>query len=164
MGDFEIREIQESDISQVVDLWQRTGVTKPWNDPLSDVARSRQSPHCVILMLLTGGHLVATAMVGEDGHRGWLYYVAVDPQQQKQGYGRAIVAASEEWLAKRGIAKVNLLVRRDNQAAGAFYESLQYRDGGNICFSNWALGSSSFSLVVWDHCRSSGSRFSSQSC
>ena len=58
-----------------------------------------------------GAAIVATAMVGHDGHRGWVYYVAVDPDSQGKGLGRAIMKAAEDWLRAAGIAKLQLLVR-----------------------------------------------------
>ena len=73
------------------------------------------------------GAIVATAMVGHDGHRGWVYYVAVDPDRRSKGYGRAIMDAAEDWLRAAGIAKLQLLVRRENAKANAFYQSLGYR-------------------------------------
>jgi ribosomal protein S18 acetylase RimI-like enzyme len=79
------------------------------------------------------GRIVATAMVGEDGHRGWVYYVAADPHQKGIGFGRAIMDAAETWLAKRGVWKVQLLVRQDNVAVKQFYEHLGYRDTQSVC-------------------------------
>jgi ribosomal protein S18 acetylase RimI-like enzyme len=80
------------------------------------------------------GKLVATTMVGEDGHRGWVYYVATAPELQRAGLGRAMMDAAEAWLVARGIWKLQLLVRADNQAAKGFYERLGYQDTGAICF------------------------------
>ena len=79
------------------------------------------------------GRIVASAMVGEDGHRGWVYYVAADPDDQGTGLGRAIMTAAENWLAERGIWKVQLLVRDGNDRARQFYEHLGYRDTRSIC-------------------------------
>ena len=60
------------------------------------------------------GAIVATVMVGHDGHRGWVYYVATDPDRRAKGYGRAIMNAAEDWLRAAGIAKLQLMVRREN--------------------------------------------------
>ena len=65
-------------------------------------------------------------MCGSDGHRGWLYYVAVDPHQRGGGHGRAIVAHAEDWLAEQGIGKVELMVRDENMPAQRFYEAIGY--------------------------------------
>ena len=87
-----------------------------------------------------GSHVVATAMVGHDGHRGWVYYVAVDPDQQSKGFGRAIMKATEEWLRQTGIAKLQLMVRPDNKKVQAFYESLDYDEQERIIYAKWLDG------------------------
>ena len=69
-------------------------------------------------------------MVGHDGHRGWVYYVAVDPDQQGKDFGRAIMAAAEDWLRGQGVEKVMLMVRPDNTQVQAFYDRLGYDDAG----------------------------------
>jgi ribosomal protein S18 acetylase RimI-like enzyme len=107
-------------------LWRETGLTRPWNDPVSDARRALEGAASTILAGFDGGTLVATAMVGHDGHRGWVYYVAVDPSRRGQGHGRAIMLACEAWLAKRGVPKLNLMVRGDNAVARGFYEALDY--------------------------------------
>lgn len=75
------------------------------------------------------GRLLGTAMVGHDGHRGWVYYLAVQPDLRRSGVGRALMQSSEEWLRERGMPKVNLMVRTTNSAAIAFYARLGYEDG-----------------------------------
>ncbi len=87
-----------------------------------------------------GGAIVATAMVGHDGHRGWVYYVATDPEHRGKGHGRAIMAAAEDWLRQTGIAKMQLMVRRENAAAGAFYQSIGYAEAQTIVFARWLDG------------------------
>ena len=69
-------------------------------------------------------------MVGHDGHRGWVYYVAVDPDLQRKDFGRAIMAAAEDWLRGQGVEKVMLMVRPDNTKVRAFYDRLGYDDAG----------------------------------
>jgi len=128
-----VRPIADADIPAVVALWQAAGVTRPWNDPLHDLAFARRGPHSTVLVALEGPAVVATAMVGEDGHRGWVYYVAADPGRRGRGLGRAMMAAAEAWLVARGVAKLNLLVRGDNRAVIGFYEGLGYRDAGVVC-------------------------------
>jgi ribosomal protein S18 acetylase RimI-like enzyme len=72
--------------------------------------------------------LVATAMTGFDGHRGWVYYLAVDPKLRGQGHGRTMMHAAEDWLASRDAPKLNLMVRMDNAAVRAFYVALGYAE------------------------------------
>lgn len=87
-----------------------------------------------------GNTIVATVMVGHDGHRGWVYYVAVDPDQRKKGYGRAIMAAAEDWLRERGVEKLQLLVRADNTRVQAFYEMLEYDQQERVVYAKWLDG------------------------
>lgn len=129
-----IREIVDADVEPVVALWHSAGVARPWNNPAKDIAFARREPHSTVLVACCGSELVATAMVGEDGHRGWVYYMAVAPGRQRQGFGAIMMQAAEDWLRKRGIWKVQLLVRADNTPAGHFYEQLGYRDTKSICF------------------------------
>jgi ribosomal protein S18 acetylase RimI-like enzyme len=74
-----------------------------------------------------GERLVATVMVGDDGHRGWVYYLAVDVAHRGRGHGAAMMAAAETWLRDHGCPKLNLMVRADNAGALGFYERLGYR-------------------------------------
>lgn len=127
-----IRTIEDRDQGAVIALWANAGVTRPWNDPVRDIAFARRRPHSTILVADEDGAIVASAMIGEDGHRGWVYYVAAEPQGA--GHGRAIMQAAEDWLAARGIWKVQLLIRADNMQAQGFYEALGYTDTGSVCF------------------------------
>jgi ribosomal protein S18 acetylase RimI-like enzyme len=135
-----ISPITDGEVDAVAALWERCGLTRPWNDPRSDIALARRGPASTILIGRDGGQVVATAMVGHDGHRGWVYYVAVDPACQKRGFGRAIMNAAENWLRQAGIAKLQLLVRRDNAKAGAFYESIGYEEADTVVFAKWIDG------------------------
>jgi len=79
-------------------------------------------------------------LVGHDGHRGWVYYVSVDPDHRHKGDGRAIMAAAEDWLRSRGIMKLQLMVRDDNAQVHAFYEQLGYYDQKRVTFAKWLDG------------------------
>jgi ribosomal protein S18 acetylase RimI-like enzyme len=129
----EIREMEDRDLEQVIELWQAAGVLRPWNDPLKDVAFARRGPHSTILVATIDDAVVATSMVGEDGHRGWVYYVAADPKLQGTGLGRAIMTSAEKWLQARGVWKVQLMVRGDNVAAREFYHRLGYKLADVVC-------------------------------
>lgn len=142
MGKNQIREIQDHDIPDVIELWRSCGLIKPWNNPSADIALARRNPNSTVLVLFSDNHLCATAMVGEDGHRGWIYYVAADQSMRGQGLGREIVTAAEEWLVKRDIPKVNLLVRQENQSAVQFYEQLGFVDAGNVCLEKALVSNS----------------------
>ena len=135
-----ISPITDADVDAVIALWQRCGLTRPWNDPASDIAFARRGTNATILVGRQDGKLVASAMVGHDGHRGWVYYVSVDPDQRGKGYGRAIMAAAEDWLRGRGIEKLQLMVRGDNEKVHAFYQALGYYDQNRTTFAKWLDG------------------------
>ena len=135
-----IADIRDADVATVIALWQACGLTRPWNDPTSDIALARREPHSTVLIGRDGDAIVATAMVGHDGHRGWVYYVATDPDRRAKGYGRAIMNAAEDWLRATGIAKLQLMVRRENAKAGAFYQSIGYAEAQTTVFAKWLDG------------------------
>ena len=135
-----IAPIADADIPAVVALWQACGLTRPWNDPASDIALARRGPNSTILIGRDGGAIVATAMVGYDGHRGWVYYVATDPDRRGKGYGRAIMNAAEDWLRAAGIEKMQLMVRADNTKVQAFYQSIGYGEQRRVIYAKWLDG------------------------
>jgi ribosomal protein S18 acetylase RimI-like enzyme len=135
-----IAPIGDADVADVIALWQACGLTRPWNDPAADIALARRGPNSTVLIGRDGSTIVATAMIGHDGHRGWVYYVAVDPDRRGQGHGRAIMKAVEDWLRAADIPKLQLLVRRDNAKAGAFYQSIGYEEAETIVFAKWLDG------------------------
>lgn len=135
-----IEAITDADVEGVVALWQRCGLTRPWNDPHADIALARRCDNSTVLVGRANSAVVATIMVGHDGHRGWVYYVAVDPNCQKRGFGRLIMAAAEDWLRREGIAKLQLLVRRENAQANAFYGSLGFELSTSVMFQKWLDG------------------------
>jgi hypothetical protein len=135
-----ITAIEDADVTSVVSLWERCGLTRPWNDPVADIALARRGPSSTILLAREDERIVASAMVGHDGHRGWVYYVATDPDRRGQGLGRAIMNAAEDWLRQAGIAKLQLLVRQDNAKASAFYETIGYDEAAVTVFAKWLDG------------------------
>ena len=120
------RDIQEKDEESVVTLWKRCELTRSWNDPYKDIKFARVNETSTVLVGIVEERVVASVMVGHDGHRGVLYYLAVDPTFQKRGFGKAAVAAAEAWLRERGVWKINLMVRSENEKAGHFYKHLGY--------------------------------------
>ena len=121
-----IRPYQESDRPAVVELWNITGLTKPHNDPHKDIDRKLKVNPELFLVGEVDGTLVATAMAGYEGHRGWVNYLAVQPGFQGNGYGRQLMERVETLLKDRGCPKVNLQVRSTNADVIAFYQSLGY--------------------------------------
>jgi len=120
----ELAEAGGDDRDAVIALWQEAGLTRPWNDPAADFDRAAQGAASAILLLRDGTALLGTAMVGDDGHRGWVYYLAVAESARGQGHGRALMAAAEAWLRARGCPKLQLMVREGNDAAIGFYRAL----------------------------------------
>jgi ribosomal protein S18 acetylase RimI-like enzyme len=135
-----ITAIEDADVTAVVTLWERCGLTRPWNDPVADIALARRGPNSTLLLGREDERIVASAMVGHDGHRGWVYYVATDPDRRGQGLGRAIMNAAEDWLREAGIAKLQLLVRQDNARASAFYETIGYDEAAVTVLAKWLDG------------------------
>jgi ribosomal protein S18 acetylase RimI-like enzyme len=119
-----MREADAADASEVIALWEACGLNRPWNDPAADFTRAIAGPASAVLVRHDGGALVASVMIGCDGHRGWVYYLAVAPERRRAGLGRAMMDAAEAWLRARGAPKVQLMVREDNEAALGFYEAL----------------------------------------
>jgi ribosomal protein S18 acetylase RimI-like enzyme len=135
-----ISPITDHDVDHVVALWQRCGLTRPWNDPAADIALARRGANSTILIGRADGQIVASALVGHDGHRGWVYYVAVDPDHQGKDFGRTIMAAAEEWLRSRGLEKIMLMVRADNTGVRAFYDKLGYETQERVIYAKWLDG------------------------
>jgi ribosomal protein S18 acetylase RimI-like enzyme len=135
-----IKAIDDDDIPEVIALWQRCGSTREWNDPAGDIALARKEANATVLLGRDDGAVVASVLVGHDGHRGWVYYVTVDPDHRFKGHGRVIMAAAEDWLRTRGIEKLQLMVRGDNAKVHAFYRSLGYYDQERVVFAKWLDG------------------------
>ena len=129
---------EDSDIPSIVALWERCELTRLWNDPQADILRARNKTNSELLVGRNGQAVVASVMVGHDRHRGWVYYVAVAPDQHKKGYGRAIMTAAANWLRVQGIGKLQLLVRADN--VQAFYETLNYDQQERVIYAKWLDG------------------------
>ena len=135
--DMEVVELDPADRAAAAALWAAVDLTRPWNDPLADFDRALAGPTSAVLGIRDGAALLGTVMVGHDGHRGWLYYLAVAPARQGAGLGRALVAAGEGWLGAAGAVKVQLMVRHTNRAAAAFYAGLGYEDAAVTVLSRW---------------------------
>ena len=131
----EIRAFAPADTETVVALWEECGLTRPWKDPRRDIERKLQVQPELFLVgterveTADGGvqeAVVATAMAGHEGHRGWLYYVAVAPALRGGGRARALVAEAERLLTEAGCPKLQLMVRSGNDDALAAWSALGY--------------------------------------
>lgn len=121
-----IEPLPETFREAAVALWHEAGLTRPWNDPYADLALALRGPSSTVLAAFEGQRLVGTAMVGHDGHRGWVYYLGVATDVRRSGIGRSLMDAAEEWLRERGVAALNLMVRTENTEALGFYDSIGY--------------------------------------
>ena len=122
----EVRPFDESDRADVIALWRRCDLTRPWNDPDADVDRKVAHDSAGFLVGTVDGFVVASVMAGYDGHRGWINYLAVDPDRRGSGLGADVMRAAEQHLAGLGCPKINLQVRTSNVDAVRFYESIGY--------------------------------------
>ncbi len=121
-----IRSFKMSDEDAVIALWERCGLTRPWNDSRKDIRRKLQAQPDLFLVGEIDGEIAATVMVGYEGHRGWIQYLGVDPKRQRQGLGLAVMAEAERLLREAGCPKINLQVRTSNTDVIEFYKRLGF--------------------------------------
>jgi ribosomal protein S18 acetylase RimI-like enzyme len=121
-----VRTYSAEDLPVVIDLWDRCGLLRPWNDPVKDIWRKLGANSDWLLVAVVRNKIVGSIMVGYEGHRGWVNYLAVDPSLRRQGIGRNLMKQAEDLLRKAGCPKINLQVRSANKEAADFYASLGY--------------------------------------
>jgi len=121
-----LRPFRESDTEPVIALWAEAGLLRPWNDAHRDVVRKSTVQPDLFLVVELEGIVVATAMVGYDGHRGWVHYLAVATEHRGRGLARELMAEAERLLIARGCPKIMLMVRADNADLIGVYEALGY--------------------------------------
>lgn len=124
---FSIRTYADNDQEEVITLWEKCNLVRPYNDPKKDILRKSEVNPELFLVGTLENRVVATVMGGYEGHRGWANYLAVDPQHQKRGFGRKIMTSLEEMLKAKGCPKINLQVRSDNQKALNFYAKIGFK-------------------------------------
>ena len=124
----DIRAFAEPDEDAVIQLWRDCGLVVPHNNPRKDIARKLQVGRDLFLVGTESGAIVASVMGGYEGHRGWVNYLAVSPDCRRRGYGAVLMRRMEELLLARGCPKINLQIRRSNEAVIAFYRSLGYAE------------------------------------
>ena len=134
-----IRPYEPADRAAVLALWEACGLTRPWNPPEGDLDRAVQGPSSAVLVAVEKGRVTGSVMVGDDGHRGWVYYLSVQPNLQKSGLGRDLMTAAEEWLRGRGVRKIELMVRNTNDGVIGFYEAIGYGQEPVAVLSRWLI-------------------------
>jgi Acetyltransferases len=129
--------VTSADIPAAVALWEQAGLTRPWNPPTIDLQRALDGCTSTVLGAFDDERMTGTVMVGHDGHRGWIYYLAVDESHRGSGLGRGLMAAAETWLQQHGAVKVQLMIRAGNAAVLGFYDHLGYEDADVQVRSKW---------------------------
>lgn len=123
-----IRTYQTKDEEKLIFLWNLCHLTVPWNDPKKDINRKMDENPDLFFVGEIEEQLIASCMAGYDGHRGWIYYLAVHPEYRNKGWARKIVMFAEGRLKSIGCPKVNLMVRDTNTAVIDFYKNIGYAD------------------------------------
>ncbi len=138
-----IRPAAAEDEQAVIALWRVCDLVASYNDPAVDFAFARAGACSDVLVGEDeSGHIKGSVMVGHDGHRGWLYYVAADPDSRGAGFGRQMVTAAEDWLRERSVLKAQLLVRETNTKVVSFYQHLGFEVAPRVIMGKW-LGATS---------------------
>ena len=131
----QIAPLGSDSIDATVALWREAGLLRPWNNPWEDARKAIACPSSTILGGYKAGELVATAMVGNDGHRGWVYYLTVSQKLRRRGIGRSMIRACETWLREHETSKIHIMVRLDNDEVAGFYQRLEYATEEFLFFS-----------------------------
>ena len=123
---FVFRDFKPADTACVAKLWQECGLTRPWNDPVKDIERKLTDQNGAFWVVCKDSVVVASVMIGYDGHRGTINYLSIAPELQRSGIGAELMRRAEVFLIDIGCPKVSFCVRKDNHAVLAFYDRLGY--------------------------------------
>jgi ribosomal protein S18 acetylase RimI-like enzyme len=128
------------DEDEIVALWRACDLVVPYNDPVADF-RFALAGACsdVLVAVDEAGGILGSVMLGHDGHRGWIYYLASAPAWRGKGIGKSMVQAAEDWLVQRGVAKLQLMVRDTNTQVVGFYENLGFEVAPRVVMSKWLV-------------------------
>ena len=133
-SNFAIRQFVPNDTTRVIFIWEQCDLVRNWNNPNFDIQRKLNFQKELFFVGLFNDEIIATAMFGYDGHRGWLNYFAVLPNFQKRGFGRQLMTYGEMALIERGCPKLNLQIRNDNTKAINFYQKVGYKEDAAVSF------------------------------
>ena len=123
MKNFIIRAYRSDDEADVIDLWRQCGLIVPWNNPETDIQRKLSTSPELFYVGLLDDELIASCMAGYDGHRGWIYFLAVKSAYQRKGFASMLIDHAESELIALGCPKVELMVRKTNKNIISFYKS-----------------------------------------
>lgn len=112
----------------VIKLWRTCNLVVPQNDPVEDIEKKMRFQPNLFLIGLLDGKVIGSIMVGYEGHRGWINYLAITPEDQRHGYGRKLVQKAIDELKKMGCQKVNLQIRRSNVKVIDFYKHIGFKE------------------------------------
>lgn len=132
-----ISDLSPDEIPAAIAIWKEAGLLRLWNDPRADAALALRHAGSTILAARREAKLVATVMVGNDGHRGWVYYLAVAPAFRRQGVGTMLLRSAEQWCRARGVPKLQLMVRSENVEVASFYAALGYDKSDVVVLAKW---------------------------
>jgi ribosomal protein S18 acetylase RimI-like enzyme len=130
----QVRPFLDSDEAAVIALWEAAGLTRSWNDPRKDIERKRSVQREWFLVGMHGDAVIASIMIGYDGHRGWINYLAVAPAHRRHGHARTLMREAERLLADAGCPKINLQIRTSNASVIEFYQSVGYAQDDVVSF------------------------------
>ena len=134
LTELNIRTYQHTDMEDVIHIWKECGLIRSRNNPKLDIQRKVKTQNDLFFVAELSNRIIATAMFGYDGHRGWLNYFAVLPQFQKSGYGNQLLEFGEKILFDKGCPKINLQIRADNKEAINFYKAVGYNEDEVISY------------------------------
>ena len=129
-----IRAYADKDEKQVIELWNECELTRSWNNPQLDIQRKQKVQSEWFFVGEENGAVIATAMFGYNGHRGWVNYLAVSPNHQRKGYAHKLMQHGETVLKSAGCPKINLQIRTTNTQVQAFYKSIGYTEDEVVSF------------------------------
>ena len=124
-----LRQYMPADQNDLVELWSVCGLLRPWSDPFEDIHLCVTTPSSELVVADSVGQLIGSAMLGHDGHRGWVYFLSVHPNWQRNGIGRSLMSYAEGWMDQRQVPKIQVMIRVDNLLVRGFYKRLGYQDG-----------------------------------
>ena len=133
-SNFAIRQFAPNDTNRVIFIWEQCDLVRKWNNPNFDIQRKLNFQKELFFVGLLNDEIIATAMFGYDGHRGWLNYFAVLPNFQKRGFGKQLMTFGEMALIEKGCPKLNLQIRNDNTKAMNFYQKVGYKEDAAVSF------------------------------